>query len=193
MKHLKMLGLAAIAALGLMAFVGAGTASATKLCTDSGCTTVYPANTTIHAVLKSTAKLTSGGSTIAECEESTVHGTATENNVTWVVIHFTVLTWNRCNQTTDTIVQGTIELMTTTEGKAEVRGKNSEVTVQIFGVSCTYGTGEGTNLGTVSSGSAPVLKISTTVTKTAGGFLCPATAGWDAEYELTEPHAVFIQ
>lgn len=36
MKHLKMLGLAAIATLGLMAFVGAGTASAsTALSTDS--------------------------------------------------------------------------------------------------------------------------------------------------------------
>jgi hypothetical protein len=32
MKYLKMLGLAAIAAMGLMAFLGASTASATVLC-----------------------------------------------------------------------------------------------------------------------------------------------------------------
>jgi hypothetical protein len=35
MKYLKMLGLAAVAAAALMAFAGAGTASADELCTEN--------------------------------------------------------------------------------------------------------------------------------------------------------------
>lgn len=35
MKQVKMLGLAAVAALGLMAIVGAGSASATELCSSN--------------------------------------------------------------------------------------------------------------------------------------------------------------
>ena len=81
MKHLKMLGLAAIAALGLMAFVGAGSASATTLFTDKAHTIVYKKGTTIHTTLQpgTSARLgeTSGG-TIATCLKSTTHG-VTEN------------------------------------------------------------------------------------------------------------------
>jgi len=50
MKYLKMLGLAAVAACALMAFVGAETASATTL-TCNGLTTC-PAGTVIHDALK---------------------------------------------------------------------------------------------------------------------------------------------
>ncbi|MGN6275722.1 MAG: DUF6531 domain-containing protein, partial [Solirubrobacterales bacterium] len=62
----------------------------------------------------------------------------------------------------------------------------------IFGVSCTYGTGTGTTLGTLKGGEEPLLSISASVPKTAGGFLCPSTATWSAEYVVTEPHALFV-
>jgi hypothetical protein len=193
MKYLKMLGLAAIAALALMAF-GAGTASATKLCTDSACTTLYPEGETLHSVLKkgNIAKLTSGGSTVAECEESTTHGTGTDNNTEWVVTHLSTLTWGKCNQTTHTVAPGTIEFMTVGSNQVVVRGQNTEVTLKLFNISCTYGTGAGTTLGTMTGGSAPIIELNTTFIKTAGSFVCPETVGWDVEYEIIAPHALFF-
>lgn len=52
MNHLKILGFAAVTALGLMAFIGTGTASATTLSTDAAGTAKYPVGTTFHATLK---------------------------------------------------------------------------------------------------------------------------------------------
>jgi hypothetical protein len=193
MKYLKVLGLAAVAAMALMAF-GAGTASATKLCTDSACTTVYAAGTEIKSelVAGTSARLTSGGSTIATCTSSGVSGKTSNKEGATVSGSISSLTWGGCSQTTHTVSNGSLEIAYTSGSNGTVTGKGSQVTVQIFGVSCTYGTGEGTHLGSITGGSAPILKITTTVTKTAGGFLCPGTAGWDAEYVLTAPHALFV-
>jgi hypothetical protein len=203
MKHLKMLGLAAIAALGLMAFVGAGTASATTLCTSvsgSACSVDYGVGQKYDGSLKSgtTARLTSGGSTIATCSASTVKGEQTNTSATWITIDITELTWPaaNCSTTTDTIELakgyfGKLTVMWTKENNGEVWADETEVTLSLFGTTCTYGAGAGTKLGTFTGGAEPILSISTTVNKTAGNFLCPGTAGWDAEYVLTEPHAVF--
>lgn len=199
MKYLKMLGLAAIAALGLMAFVGAGTASATKLCTNSGCTSIYPEVETIHATLESgtSAKLTdTSGNVIATCTSSTVHGFTSNNNTgaTWVTGNVATagLTWGGCNQPTATTEGGAIDIMWTSGTSGAVRGTGFEVTVEIFGISCTYSALEGTELGTITGGEAPTLKIETVVSKKTGGFLCPSTAGWDAAYIVTAPHALFV-
>ena len=142
------------------------------------------------------AKLTdSSGNVIATCTGGTVKGAINnEGGATETVSgNISELTWTGCSQTTDTVANGSLEIHWI-EGthNGTVTGKGSQVTVQIFGVSCTYGTGNGTHLGTLTGGTAPVLTISTTVTKTAGGFLCPGTAGWDAEYIVTEPHALFV-
>ena len=80
-----------------------------------------------------------------------------------------------------------------TEGeKGTVLGKGSKVTLSVFGVSCVYGTGEGTTLGTISSGEAPVLAINATLPRIEGGFLCPSTGTWTANYVVTSPHALYI-
>ena len=207
MKYLKMLGIAAIAAAGFMAFVGAGSASATVLCTTTDtpkCSMPYLEGETLHATLKTgtSAKLTRGSEVIATCTESTVHGTLeaweSSPDPTYQRILNTTgsagLSWGGCNQTTHTINSGTlyIDYISGTHD-GTVTGKLAQVTVNIFGVSCTYGAAEGgTHLGTLTGGTAPILNISTTVVKVAGGFLCPATSGWDAEYEITSPHAVFV-
>lgn len=52
MKHLKLFGVVVIAALGLMAFAGAGTVSATTLFKDGNLTQTYPAGSTFHATLE---------------------------------------------------------------------------------------------------------------------------------------------
>jgi hypothetical protein len=188
MKHLKMLGLAAIAAMGLMAFVGAGVASA-DLYTNSGKTVKYPTGTTISASLATgkSAALKSGSTVIATCTAGGVHGT-TSNETGAVTGSISSLTWENCSQTTHTISNGSLSISTS----GVVTGKNNSVTLGIFGTSCTYGTGEGTTLGTLTSGSPATLKINATIPRTAGGFLCPSTGVWEAEYVVTSPHALYV-
>jgi hypothetical protein len=194
MKHLKMLGLAAIVATGLLAFTGAGTASATTLFTNSAKTIKYPKGTTLHATLATgtSASLTSGSTTIATCTETTAELFTT--NESGARIQASVSSWvlSGCSQTTHAIALGTGEIEFTSGSSGTVSAKGHQVTMGLFGTSCTYGTGEGTHLGTFTGGSAPRFKVTTTILRVAGGFLCPATAIWHAEYVVTSPHAIYV-
>lgn len=189
MKHLKMFVLAAIAALGLMALGGAGTASATTLFTDPAHTIHYPAGTELHLTL---VPGTSFRQTPGTCTQSTIKAATT--NTTGTVISATVSVFDHgvCNETTDTVANGSLEIKFTSGSNGEVTGKGNSLTSTIFGGSCTYGTGSGTKLGTLTGGSEPVLAINATVSKVAGGFLCPSTTGWHGEFFITSPHAVYI-
>jgi hypothetical protein len=197
MKHLKMLGLAAIAALGLLAFVGAGTASATTLFTNSNLTGAYASGTEVHSNLTTgkTAVLTDGsGNPLVTCTGSTVAGKTSNTTGTTISGSITALTFSGCDTTVDVLANGSLEIEKTSKAnEGKVTGKGSQVTVTIFGVSCTYGTGTGTTLGTITGGTAPILNITAVgLTKVAGGFLCPSTAGWDANYTVGTPHAIYI-
>jgi hypothetical protein len=196
MRQLKMLGLAAIAALGLIAFVGAGTASATTLFTNSNGTSPYKAGTEIHFTLTqgSTAILTDGsGNALITCSESTVAGKTTNETGTTVAVSISAWTFGGCNATVDVLANGSVEFHMTETNKATITGKGLQVTTNLFGVTCTYGTGTGTTLGTITGGTAPIVKLNGIgVTKVAGGFLCPSNARWDEEYMLPSPHALYI-
>jgi hypothetical protein len=196
MKHLKMLGLAAIAALGLMAFVGAGTASATTLSTDAAGTIKYAVGTEIHSSLKpetSATLNTTSGSLIATCTSSTTKGKIEGSNTGATVGgKISVLEWGGCSQTTDNLALGSLSIKKTGSDEGEVIGSGSEVTLGVFGVSCVYGTGEGTKLGTLKGGEAPELSINAALPKISGGFLCPGSGTWVAKYTVTSPHALHI-
>jgi fibronectin-binding autotransporter adhesin len=193
MKHLKMLGLAAIAALGLMAFVGAGVASAsTALSTDSAGTIKYATGTVVDATLSGTAILESGSTTLDTCTGGTVKGATTNETGASVTGNISALTWTGCTNTTDTTALGSLSITKGTGDTGSVSGSGSKVTVNTLGVTCTYGTGTGTTLGTITGGSEPSLNISTTVPKIEGSFICPSSASWTATYIVTEPHAVHI-
>jgi hypothetical protein len=190
MKHLKMLGLAAIAALGLLAFVGAGTASATTLFKDAAKTEAYGAGTEIKSTLApgTSALLKSGSVTIATCTESSVAGTTA--NATGVTVggEITSLTWGGCSQTTHTLANGSLSI----DSEGNVTGKGNSVTLGVFGTSCVYGTGEGVKLGTLTGGSPAVLKINAQIPRIAGGFLCPSPGTWTAEYIVTSPSPLYV-
>jgi hypothetical protein len=192
MKTLKALGLATVAAMVLMAFAGAGAAQAI-LYTDAAKTIPYSAGTVVDLSLKSgtTTKLTRGGSTEATCTESTAKGkVANEPGEPLVLLE--TLSWGGCSQTTDTLAKGSLEIKWTSGTSGEVIGKEAQWTETVVGVSCIYGFGEGTKLGTISGGEASALKVEAAVKKMAGGFLCPETPTLDAEYIFTEPHAVYV-
>jgi hypothetical protein len=195
MKYLKMFGLAAITAAAVMAFVGAGTASATgRLCSTATnpCTSPWTVPQEIDFSLKSgtSAKLTTtSGETLDTCTTSTVRGDL-EKNTTTPEGPLTEIHWTGCTVTTDTIKTGRLDITATSNGNGTLfAGATIEVTVSIFGTTCNYGVNSGTSLGTVTEGigTAATFTANAIAKKLAGNFLCPETTRWDAEYVLTKP------
>jgi hypothetical protein len=213
MRHLKMLGLAVVAAAAFMAFIGASSASATVLCTET--TTPCPAgkkigptgdstDNWIHATLEPTTSAyllatTGQGSETKEplvtCNESTVTaeslntGSATETARGEV----TALSFGGCTHRVVVVKRGELEVHWI-EGThhGTVTSKGAEVTVEIIGVTCTYGSGAGTDIGILTGGSMATMDIHAVVNKVGGSLLCPSTAIWEANYTVTEPEPLYV-
>jgi opacity protein-like surface antigen len=187
MKYVKMLGLAAVAAAALMAFIGAGTASAAEL---------YSTGVTVNAGTKIEGSLESGttatlsttdGKTIVDtCTGSSVNGTVnayTGGDVTGAI---SSLTWSGCSVTTDTLTNGNLSI----NASGTVSGNGSVVTVNT-GVTCRYGTGAGTALGTLTTGKLAINAVINEQEPKA--FLCPDTTKWVANYTVTSPHDLTVK
>ena len=187
MKYVKMLGLAAMAAMALMAF-GAGSASAASHLYSTG--VEVPAGTELHATLES------GTAVLSTTDEKTLVDTCTSSTVAGKVEYpknekeepldatgkISSLTWGGCTVTTDTLVEGSLSV----SSSGEVTGKGSVVTVNFSGVSCRYGTGNGTALGTLNTGKLAIKAVVNEQEPKA--FLCPDTTRWTANYSATSPH-----
>jgi len=186
MKHLKMLGLFAMAAAALMAF--AGSASAQTFTAPAG--TEY--TSTIDATLEGSALLKAGFAEIT-CTTGTVAGTITTNNNTEASGPITGpksgVSFSNCKegQTVDTLSSvGNLTILKSTKA---VSGTGVEVTTAVGGVSCVYGLGAtATSLGTATNTASGVtLAISAKLPKISGGFLCASPATWTANYIVTSP------
>lgn len=203
MRYAKMLALAAVAAGALMAFLGAGTASATVLCS----TTADPCpagqdlvkGTVLDFSLKAetSANLTeTGGEPIDSCSVSTVKGhiTNTGGSTATTTGKITELKWEKCTFPTTTINTGCLEIHkiagtsngTVTSDKCEV---NTEVTINtVFFGSCVYGIESGKSIGDLIEGNPAHFTAKAVAKKLSGSnFACPETANWSATYVLTEP------
>jgi hypothetical protein len=203
MKYLKMLGLAAIAAMGLMAFVGAGTASATVLCTatETPCSTAHEISPSNDQHLVATQTGTGileedkavNPATLVTCSgsELTALSTKTGGTVETPTAEVKTLDWSGCTSTVTTVATGSLEIHHI-EGtdNGTVTSSGTEVTTAILGVSCTF---KGTDLGTLTGGTSPVMDINATVDKTAGSFVCPAHATWTATYNITTPTPLYVE
>jgi hypothetical protein len=210
MKYVKMLGLAAVAAAALMAFVGAGTASATVLCNTetSPCTgTKYGVGQKIESHLKggTEAVLVAGFATV-KCTTSVVNGavTAAGSSSATVVGNITTLDFTNCNCTVAALENadktfGQLEIHYTSSGDGTLTGKNSRVTINCSGVSCIFGTAAtGTTIGTVTGAKIATLKAEAKLPYVAGdasNFICTAGSGtgsWTANYEVTNPENLYV-
>jgi hypothetical protein len=202
MKYIKMLGLAAVAAAALMAFVGAGTASATTL-TGTGCAVSHCAiGTTIASESEGTTELHPPIGSI-NCKKSTVSGKTTTTGAAAETVkgNIEVLTFTECNATVTVLKKGTLEIHTENSASANNNGtltsSGAEVTVNYVGFHCIFTTNN-TDLGTV-TGSAntkgnATLDISTTIPRTGGssGAFCGTTAQWTGAYRVTSPASLNI-
>lgn len=221
MKYVKMLGLAAIAAAALMAFVGASTASATVLCKTEGTGTptgttcppgqAYEGGTTIHAVLDpetGPAKLVTSFKTI-ECEESTVSVvTRNEGSATETVIgdveepeeggkKVPKLTFGKCNCEVNVLKGGSLEIHWI-EGShnGTLTSSEGEVTITcstVFGnVHCIYKT-NATDLGKLTGGPMATMDIEkSSIPRLTTNALCSEKAEWSAKYTVTSPEPLYV-
>jgi len=200
MKHLKMLGLFAMAAAALMAF--AGSASAQTLTAPTG--TTYTG--ALSSSLEGSALLKAGFAEIT-CTSGTVAGNVTTNNNTEASGSITSVSFSNCKegQTVDTLNNsGTLTIThKTVEGKTTypVTGTGTEVTTAVAGVSCVYGLGAtSTALGNATNTEVETkveektvkedwvtLAINAKLPKISGGFLCASPASWTANYVVTSP------
>ncbi|HYH54079.1 MAG TPA: hypothetical protein VD761_08105 [Solirubrobacterales bacterium] len=189
MKHLKMLGLVMVATAAFMAF--ASSASANPVLTS-------PANVEYTGSFLATAEGTNlfqAGFANFTCTTSTVGGTVTTNNTTKASGPITTLDTSGCSATVTTLVNGTLEIVPnapTGSNKGTVKGSGSQVTVSTLGVSCVYGTGAGTTLGTATGGNPATIAVSASLPKISGGFLCASPASWTASYTVTSPKPLII-
>jgi len=187
MKYLKTFGLAAMAALALMA-VAAGSASATTLATKG------VAVTTSESIKASLASGTSAilkdknGTTNDTCTGSEVEG-STSSPFTGASVGGAVskLTFTGCSHTTDVIKSGNLSVAWTSGLNGTVSSSGAEVTVKstVFGVSAICSTGAGTVIGTftgVNEGNGTMHINATTLNCGVLG-----TSSWTGTYTVTTP------
>lgn len=205
MKRIKMLGLAVVAAAALTALLGAGTASATELCSTntSPCTgTMYGPGTALEANLTGTAILeTTGGTVLDECTGGGVAGTITNTGGASETVNASIptagLTWTGCSRSTTTTEGGELEIHTDSaaaDGNGTLTAKGFTVQIATILGTCTYGFGTTTasDLGTLKGGNPASIEISTIVPRKTGAA-CPAEARWTAKYEVVKPKPLFVE
>lgn len=198
MKHLTALGLSIAAALAAMAFVGAGTASATVLCktTTTPCGSRVVNGTVIDAsLIKETSALLTetGGGTLDKCTGSTAKGKITQegSSTTTTTGSIEQLTWSGCTFPTTTVTLGKVEAhhITGTDNGTLTADAEIGVTMNtVFFGSCVFGVKSGTDLGTGTGGNPEIVDVNATAVKLSGSaFACPETSKFTATYVNTEP------
>ena len=221
MKHLKILGVALIAAAAMTAIVGAGSAQATELCktmtTPCSNANMYKPGTNIGAMLVTgtNAVLSSSIDTVT-CTASTVSGVTTGtggSGTTAVTGTISALTFTGCTDSFGntctvtekylpsgaTVTGGSVETPSTFSfnitGKAGANVKcGSLINCNFFLESKSLaGTNNGTGA-TEESKVMPWIKANgiTLSHETGQGFLCPSTSTWTANYEVTEPTPLVV-
>lgn len=189
MKHLKMLGLFAMAAAAMMAFAGSA-AAAPQLTSPAG--TEYTG--VMDASVEESVLLEAGPFEVT-CTEGTVKGNVTTNNETHAAGAIEELTFGNCNaEVVTTITNGSLTLK-----DDEVFAISNAVTVRKFGISCIYGgaASPGTRVGTLTdssvTGTNATMDIEASlVKKPNSGFLCVEGANWIGNYTVTSPNPLYI-
>jgi hypothetical protein len=193
MKYLKMLGLAAVAAMALVA-IGAATASATTLAVGG---TAQNKSVSITATLKSgTSAILKDefGTTTDTCTSSEVKG-ATEGTFTGTSVGGKVssLTFGSCSHTTTVIASGSLKVESPSGGNGTVSSSGAEVTVNstFFGASAICKTGTGTKIGTLTGAKTAsehaTMDINATI---ACGIL--GNSSWTGTYTVTSPTGLSV-
>jgi hypothetical protein len=201
MKHLKLIGLAVVAAMAVIGFAGAGSASATVLCkaTETPCSEAnlikkgaeFSADTEGRTLIEETSGLIiescTGGSLATTISGQ---GGATET----VIISTTTSswTWSGCEAGGLSATEsGQLELQHLTgTDHATMTGKGFGIKLTKSG--CTYVSASGNEVGRVTGGTSPVIDVHTVLTKSKGELTCPPDIVWIATYKITKPSVFYV-
>jgi hypothetical protein len=211
-----MFGLAAVAAVAAMAFIGAGTASAepwsTQLCNNTPAASTLAcdsATTEIHAVATNPLLETSGPDVL--CHSSLAKATvlALGTAPAGQIAHLTELTWTNCHRhgqtlgecTVSTKLLGLLSILKLSLTDAHATGVAANPTVVLVEcgafIHCSYESKTTTTLlglPTALNGTEKgTLHANTTVEKSSDAdhksLFCPTTSTWTALYaSLTDVH-----
>src|SRR4051812_18437814 len=194
-KWIKNLALAAIAAAALMAFIGAGTASATQLCTDSGgICTEYSGNisgTSTNATLATNLAN-------VECSHSTTTINASSSTGVSIPGEVTALAFIGCQtegivHTPCTVTVRNLPYPASLTGKtltvSDPAGAGAKVVCSGV-ISCEFLTTDATL--TITNGEPTVAKAENVGLTHETGTLCPETASWNATYAVTSPTGLTV-
>ncbi|MGN6816955.1 MAG: hypothetical protein ACTHK3_12870 [Solirubrobacterales bacterium] len=217
MTHVKKLGLVVVAATALMAFAGAGTASAAGgvLCEEIGepCAAAEKwavnAHMTFDLKAGTKTKLTAtGGQVLVECAESKITGKVLNagTNVVKAMVEVQKewLTWGMCSSPMVTSTPGLLEIEYRNEPgtKGTVFANNFVITAIIGGIDCHYKSGTGTDIGKYTPGAegkdgilavSVVTALENSAAHPSSPLLCPPDVVWDGEYTLTGNTALYIK
>jgi hypothetical protein len=200
MRYLKILGLAAVTAAALTAILGAGSASATVLCSTTAdpCPAGqdWPVGTTLDWSIVpggTVLQTDTAGKTINTCKESTVKWTMTKTGGSTETVTGVdeETTFAGCTFPTKTLKLANTEIhkiANTSDGTVTADGV-TEVTINtvLFG-SCIYGVPNGASLGEITEGKPATFHVNAITVKLAGSAIaCPETDKWTATYTLTSP------
>jgi hypothetical protein len=212
MRHLKMLGLAAIAALVAMALVGASSASATGLFKNSGHTEAYAKGQTYTAT-SSSAVLDTNEEDVTCVTSGAVPGSKTvleqsENNTgAGMALKGKILSLEFKNCTSSGGISCTVTSVNTPYNASVSFTSGSNGTITVTGasgepgarVSCGFGFlqcrfGAEPKLGITGGNPAKVTAtaVPMKLTSEEGFAKCPAEAKWTATYTATSPTAIFV-
>lgn len=200
---MKKLALIAVATVVAMAVAGAGSASATVLCkvAESPCSALnkYPAGTELHARMIEGAlvfKTEFEGSVLqkAECLSYTIKSkTSTAGSATETVEgNIEILEAAPCSGNVFWLKAGGYSIHHISgSSNGQFTMKNFEVLLTGGGFEYRYG---GTfAAGTLTGGNPATLKISGTMPKTGGGFLCPEMMSISSgSIEFTSPKPLYV-
>jgi hypothetical protein len=206
MKSIKFIGLAAVAAMVAMAFVGASSAMAvdtitlcktevknpTELCPDGN---LLPAGTLLHfKALNPILK----GSVEEKCNESLVHGTTSAASGNPLAGSLSELTFTGACTPCPTVETKGLPyaasvISKTVEGKEEffLVSKGAALLKNCFGlgINCEFKT-EAAELLIHNNGGHPIV-LAKEVPLSGPGGLCGTTGKWPATYEWKEPTPLF--
>jgi hypothetical protein len=198
MKYVKILGLAVGAVAAFMAFVGAGSASATVLCR----TNTSPCGSKVAAGTELKANMVSGtegslrtGFGEMKCKESAVKGTiekagsATEE----VSGPISSLTFATCTGKVTVKKAGSLSVAFTSGSNGTLFSTGAEVEIEQIDVACTYGSPAKTQIAPVTGGTHATFVAVAEISKISGGFLCASPARWEAHYEVSTPAPLFVK
>lgn len=199
MGYLKMIGLAVLAALVLMAIAGAGSASATVLCKEdkNPCGSDYAAGTEFVAeqMAGSYLRFIAGGTITDECTGSKIAGktTNTGGSGSAVAIELSTFTWGSCSKSREVTKRGPLEI----DYNIWETGYAGTVTMKELewkeGL-CTYGHSN-IDMGNITksetSSSYATLHIDVQY-PLISGFGCASVITFAADYTITAPKPLYI-